>query len=154
SALVTVQVLASIVSPLGGTLADTRGERTTMTGALGIFCVGAALCALAGGFGGFLAGYALIGLAVALYQPSAQAYLSKRTTYERRGRALGIYETSWAAAALLGVAPLMQLVQATGSAETIFWIILAAGACSLALVRFGLPALPAGRVGARQRLDW
>jgi MFS transporter, DHA1 family, inner membrane transport protein len=161
SALVTVQVLASIVSPLGGTLADTRGERATMTAGLSLFCIGAALCALSGGFGGFLAGYALIGLAVALYQPAAQAYLSKRTSYERRGWALGVFETSWAAAALLGVAPLMQLVQQTGSSVAVFWILLAAGACSLALIRFGLPRLPNAGVGsahqaagARQPIDW
>ena len=161
SALVTVQVLASIVSPLGGTLADTRGERATMTGGLALFCLGAALCALSASFGGFLAGYAVIGLAVALYQPAAQAYLSKRTSYERRGWALGVFETSWAAAALLGVAPLMYLVQLTGSSAMVFWIILAAGASSLALIRFGRPALPtpdrasgAGAPSARQRLDW
>ena len=165
SALVTVQVLASIVSPLGGMLADTRGERATMTGGLGLFCAGATLCALSSSFGGFLAGYTLIGLAVALYQPAAQAYLSKRTSYERRGWALGVFETSWAVAALLGVAPLMYLVQQTESAAAVFWIVLAAGVCSLALIRFGLPALPhldpstssvrgdqAG--GARPRIDW
>jgi predicted MFS family arabinose efflux permease len=158
---VTVQVLASIASPLGGALADTRGERATMTGGLALFCAGAAVCALSSSFGGFLAGYALIGLAVALYQPSAQAYLSKRTSYERRGWALGVFETSWAAAALLGVAPLMLLVQVTGSSAAVFWIILAAGAASLALIRFGLPALPNSAAGqgdrsggARQRIDW
>jgi predicted MFS family arabinose efflux permease len=162
SALVTVQVLASVASPLGGYLADTRGERATMTGGLALFCVGAALCAISSTFGGFLAGYALIGLAVALYQPAAQAYLSARTGYERRGWALGVFETSWAGAALLGVAPLMILVQATGVATWAFGCILAAGLCSLALIRFGLPddAAPRDRDGAgqaaggRRRLDW
>ncbi|KPV50099.1 MFS transporter, partial [Kouleothrix aurantiaca] len=101
SALITVQVLASAASPLGGALADTRGERNTMSLGLALFCAGAALCALAGSFGGFLAGYALIGLAVALYQPSAQAYISARTSYARRGQALGVFETSWAGAALV-----------------------------------------------------
>jgi predicted MFS family arabinose efflux permease len=145
SALVTVQVLASIASPLGGMLADTRGERTTMTAALAVFCMGAALCALSTSFGGFLAGYALIGLAVALYQPAAQSYLSARTSYARRGWALGVFETSWAMSALLGVGPLMLLVQATGDAHWPFGAILMAGLCSLALVRFGLP--PANLVG-------
>ena len=160
SALVTVQVLASIISPLGGTLADTRGERATMISGLSLFCAGAALCALSTGFGGFLVGYALIGLAVALYQPAAQSYLSKRTSYERRGWALGVFETSWAAAALLGVAPLMYLVQLTGRSAAVFWILLAAGVCSLVLVRFGLPSLPKPAQGSgvadgtRQRLDW
>lgn len=154
SALVTVQVLASIASPLGGTLADTRGERTTMTSGLALFCLGAALCALTSSFGGFLAGYALIGLAVALYQPAAQAYLSARTSYERRGRVLGIFETSWAGAALLGVAPLMLLVQFSNNAAWVFWILLAAGVCSLALVRFGLPPVALHRAAARPKLDW
>ena len=154
SALVTVQVLASIVSPLGGTLADTRGERATMTGGLALFCVGAALCAFSATFGGFLAGYALIGLAVSLYQPAAQAYLSARTTYDRRGWALGMLEISWAAAALLGVAPLMQLVQATDDTTPVFWVLLAAGAASLALIRFGLPALPDHAHGSRRQVDW
>src|SRR5215211_3153827 len=154
SALITVQVLASIVSPLGGTLADTRGERATMTGGLILFCAGAALCALSSSFGGFLAGYALIGLAVALYQPAAQAYLSARTSYARRGQALGVFETSWAGAALLGVAPLMQLVQSTNDSAWVFWILLAAAGCSLALVRFGLPPVTQHSGAARRKLNW
>ncbi|MBK9713506.1 MAG: MFS transporter [Kouleothrix sp.] len=154
SALVTVQVLASAISPLGGALADTRGERSTMTAGLAVFCLGAALCALSSTFGGFLGGYALIGLAVALYQPAAQSYLSVRTSYARRGRALGLFETSWAGAALLGVAPLMMLVQATGDSRWTFWVILAAGAGSLALIRFGLPPVPHRAGLVRRRIEW
>ena len=161
SALVTVQVLASVASPLGGALADTRGERSTMTLGLLIFCLGAGLCAVAGSFGAFLVGYALIGLAVALYQPAAQAYLSARTNYARRGWALGVFETSWAASALVGVAPLMQLVQTTGDSAWSFRLILLAGLCSLVLVRFGLPAARAvstpdqpGQSPARRAIDW
>ncbi len=163
SALVTVQVLAAAISPLGGYLADTRGERALMAGALGLFCLGAGLCALAGSFGGFLLGYALIGLGTSLYQPAAQSYLSARTSYARRGWALGIFETSWAASALVGVAPLMWLVQATGDTSWSFGCILAVALCSLALVRFGLPpvarpapggAAPRAAGQPRLRLDW
>ncbi|MBK9941932.1 MAG: MFS transporter [Kouleothrix sp.] len=155
SALVTVQVLASIASPLGGYLADTRGERATMSIGLMLFCLGAALCSLSPSFAGFLVGYTLIGLASALYQPSAQAYLSARTSYARRGWALGIFETSWAAAALVGVAPLMQLVQATGDSAWSFRVILLAGLATLALVRFGLEPARRRRVGGPPRtIDW
>jgi predicted MFS family arabinose efflux permease len=142
STLVTVQLLTSLFSPLGGTLADTRGERTTMSAGLVLFCIGALFCALSNGFAGFLAGYALIGLSMTLYQPAATAYLSARTSYARRGWALGIFETSWAGAALLGVAPLMLFVQATRSAALVYWILLVAGLISLALIRFILPATP------------
>lgn len=155
SALVTVQVLAAAISPLGGYLVDTRGERKIMTLALALFCLGAGLCATAGGFGGFLLGYALIGLAAALYQPAAQAYISARTSYARRGWALGVFETSWAASALVGVAPLMWLVQATGDSAWSFRSILIVAICSLALVRFGLPPVaPHGASQPRLRLDW
>jgi predicted MFS family arabinose efflux permease len=142
SILVTVQLLTSLFSPLGGTLADTRGERTTMSAGLALFCIGALFCALSTGFAGFLAGYALIGLSMTLYQPAATAYLSARTSYARRGWALGIFETSWAGAALLGVAPLMLFVQATRSAALVYWILLVAGLLSLAMIRFFLPATP------------
>lgn len=155
SALITVQVLASVASPLGGALADLRGERSTMSLGLALFCCGAALCSVASVFGGFLAGYALIGLAVALYQPSAQSYLSARTSYGRRGRVLGVFETSWAAAALLGVAPLMWLVQATGDSAWSFRMMLVAGLCSLVLMRLGLSPVSSHQPGrARQRLNW
>jgi predicted MFS family arabinose efflux permease len=127
-----------------------------MTGGLAFLCAGVALCALATSFAGFLAGYALIGMATALYQPAAQSYLSQRTSYERRGWVLGVFETSWAAAALIGVAPLMQLVQLTGGSAVAFWIILGAALCSLGLIRFGLPALPDRDrpSGAARRIDW
>lgn len=139
SLLITVQVLASFVSPLGGALTDTRGGRATMSLGLGLFCLGALVCALVATFGGFLAGYALIGLSVALYQPAAQAYLSARTHYSRRGTVLGIYELSWAAAAILGVTPLMLLVEQTQSKSPVFWVMLLVGLLSLALLRVVLP---------------
>src|SRR2546430_8190408 len=49
SLLVTVQVSATLVSPLGGRLADAYGERATMIGGLSLFCVGAGACARAPG---------------------------------------------------------------------------------------------------------
>jgi MFS transporter, DHA1 family, inner membrane transport protein len=154
SALVTVQLLASLASPLGGVLADTRGERTTMSAGLGLFCAGALLCALAGSFWGFLGGYALIGLSMALYLPGAQAYISQRTPYSRRAWTLGVFEVSWAAAALIGVAPLMQLVQATGSASPVFWTLFVFGVASLALVRFALPPTARRAEAGGGRIAW
>jgi DHA1 family inner membrane transport protein len=154
SVLVTVLVACSMLSPLGGALADTRGERATMSLALLSFTAGAALCALAGSFAGFLGGYLLVGAAVALYQPAAQSYLSARTPYARRGWALGIFELSWAIAALAGVAPLMQLVQASGNATPVYAILAAAGLAALGLVRLALPPTPARGGRGHTRLDW
>lgn len=142
SLLVTVQMLASIISPIGGILADTRGERSTMSLGMLLFCLGTLLCALADGFGGFLMGYALIGLSVAIFQPAAQSYLSARSSYAERGRVIGIFESSWAFAALLGVAPLMFLVQSVRDSAPVFWVLLVVGSGSLLLMRAVLPPAP------------
>jgi predicted MFS family arabinose efflux permease len=154
SALVTVQMIASLISPIGGALADTRGPRMTMSLGLALFCLGALLCAALSTFSGFLVGYLLIGLAAALYQPSAQTYLSARTPYERRGWALSIYETSWAGVAILGVTPLMFLVERTNDAAPVFWTLLVAGIASLAAVRLALPSTNMSVSAGSQRIEW
>ncbi len=154
SALITMQLAASMLSPIGGALADMRGERATMSGGLAIFALGTALCALSPSFAAFLIGYALVGLAVALYQPAAQAYLSARTPYARRGWALGVFETSWALGALVGVAPLMQIVQTTRQSAPVFWMLSVAGLASLALVWTLLPDGSRNRRETARRIDW
>ncbi len=154
SALITVQLAASMLSPIGGALADTRGERTTMSGGLALFASGTLLCALSPSFLAFLIGYVLVGLAVALYQPAGQAYLAARTPYTRRGWALGVFETSWALGALLGVAPLMQVVQATQRSAPVFWILLVASLASLALVQTLLPDGQRRALNETHRVEW
>ncbi|HEU4326960.1 MAG TPA: MFS transporter [Roseiflexaceae bacterium] len=152
--LVTVLVAASLASPLGGIFTDLRGERAGMSIGLALLCAGALLCALSASFAGFLAGYTLIGLAAPLYQPAAQSYLSARSHYGRRGRVLGVLELSWAASALLGIAPLMLLVQRTGSVAVAFWVVLGLALVMLALLRT-LPPTPRRVVAAgERRIAW
>ena len=108
--LIAIQTAASLASPIGGTLADRIGERKAMLIALALFIGGALSCSLASGFNAFFVGYLLIGLATALYLPSGQAYISARSPYEQRARVLGIFEMAWAVSAIIGVAPLMYLI--------------------------------------------
>ncbi len=108
--LVALQTAASLASPIGGTLADRFGERRVMLSGLATFIVGALICSFTDVFLLFQLGYLLIGLATAFYLPSAQSYLSARSPYEQRGRMLGIFETAWAISAIIGVAPLMYLI--------------------------------------------
>jgi predicted MFS family arabinose efflux permease len=133
SLLVTVQVGATLLSPLGGMLADTRGERSTMVLGMALFCVATLICALAPGFLLFLVGYALVGLATAIYVPANQAYASARSDYAQRGRVLGILELSWALAALLGVSTLSRLTDATNTVAPMYWVLTAFGVLTLAL---------------------
>jgi len=133
SLLVTVQVAATLLSPLGGAFSDARGERAALIGGLALFCAGAVVCALAPSFWPFLAGYALIGLATALFMPAVQAYASNRSDYSQRGRVLGFLELSWALAAMVGVAGLALLVELRGTWGPAFAVLGAVGALMLAL---------------------
>ncbi|MEM8534163.1 MAG: MFS transporter [Chloroflexota bacterium] len=142
SILVTVQVITALASPLGGILIDTRGERNIMAGGVVLFCIGTALCAFSSTFALFLIGYAFVGLSVTLYQPAAQTYLSKRTSYERRGFALGLFETSWAGSAFLGIAPLMLLVERTQNPTPVFGILFIAGIVALIAMFVAIPTTP------------
>jgi predicted MFS family arabinose efflux permease len=153
SLLVTVQVAATVLSPLGGRLADTYGELVVMKGGLVLFCLGAGVCALAYGFGPFLAGYGLIGLGTTLFNPSVQAYASARTAYARRGRILGILELSWALAALVGVTGLAKLIEARESWAPAFWVLLGVGLLVLLTMVVVLPAAPHMRTVAPDGSD-
>ncbi|MBX0327622.1 MFS transporter [Oscillochloris sp. ZM17-4] len=149
SLLVTVQVAATMLSPLGGALSDARGERLTMTVGLVGFCAGALVCALTVSFPLFLVGYVLIGVGTALYMPAVQAYASARSDYGQRGRVLGTLELSWALAALVGVAGLTQLIALRGSWAPAFWALLALGLLMLALTL----TLPDAGGARRQRAE-
>lgn len=127
SLLVTVQVAALLLSPLGGTITDRFGERATLLAGLACFTLGAAGCALATSFWPFLAGYGLIGLGTALFMPAVQTYASNRSPYSRRGRVLGILELSWAVSALVGVVGMAQLVEAQDAWAPAFWALAATG---------------------------
>lgn len=126
--LVALQTAASLASPIGGTLADRFGERKVMLSGLATFVVGALLCSLTNTFWVFQLGYLLIGLATAFYLPSGQSYLSSRSPYEQRGRMLGIFETAWAISAIIGVAPLMYLIDLQQSISWAYGILAGVGA--------------------------
>jgi predicted MFS family arabinose efflux permease len=68
----------------------------------------------------------LLGFSKAAYDPAAQAYVSDAVPYERRGRALGITELSWAGSWLIGV-PLAGLLIARFGWQSPFSVIAGMG---------------------------
>lgn len=150
SLLVTVQVAASLLSPVGGAITDRFGERATLLSGLALLTAGSVGCALATAFAPFLASYGLIGLGTALYMPAVQTYASNRSDYSQRGRVLGILELSWAVSALVGVTALAQLVEARDSWAPAFWGLAALSGAVMALTAW-LPEERRGERGAGQR---
>lgn len=138
SLLVTLQVAATLASPLGGIVSDRWGERSAMVWGMSSYCLGTLICFLSGSFWPFLCGYILVGVATALYHPSAQAYASARSSYEQRGRVLGILELSWALAALIGVSALTQIFTWSDSYRLVFGLLFGLGLVITAVTFFGL----------------
>ena len=174
--LVGVRSLAGITSPLYGWLADRGDRRVVMLGGLALLAAGAALVAVAPGFGVALIAFVLLGFSKAAYDPAAQAYVSDAVPYERRGRALGITELSWAGSWLLGV-PLAGLLIARFGWQSPFAVIAGlavlgifatlrlrrsahdegtADAAPVDEAREGSADTPAAgdRIGSRRRLAW
>ncbi len=87
---------------------DRGRERAVMIGALGL--VGAsAVLALAGTLATFAISFFVLVLGVSNLTVAGQAWISHRVDYRRRARSLGLYETSWALALLVG-APLVAVL--------------------------------------------
>ena len=121
--LVTAQVLASLLSPIGGLLSDRRGFRSTMTLGLGIVVVGTFAMTLGRTLAAVALALGVVGFGIAIYLPAMQAYVSSMTPFAQRGRALGIVELSWSMAGIFGVVPLITLVERTGDLRVAYTLL-------------------------------
>jgi predicted MFS family arabinose efflux permease len=117
---------------------DRGRERAVMIGALGL--VGAsAVLALAGTLTTFAISFFVLVLGVSNLTVAGQAWISHRFPYQRRARAIGLYETSWAIALLAGAPIVAVLINLFGWRGPFVAIAIA---CLLAgvLVAITLPA--------------
>ncbi len=148
--VVTIQVLAGLASPLGGWLGDRHGYRGTMALGLIVVLAGTIMAALAGTLAITVAALGLIGLGTAIYHPSMQAYVSHLTPFARRGRAIGVVETSWSLAGIVAVPPLVAMAERTGGLHVPFGIL---AVLIFVMLVLGLVLLPADRQpdGSRPR---
>lgn len=93
--------MAGLSTLVVGRQLDLGRERVIMTGAL--LAVGSASAlALVGSLPVFVCAYVVMLIGVGLYTTSGHAYLSRRVAYGRRARSIGVFETSWAFALLVG----------------------------------------------------
>ena len=100
--------MAALVTLLAGRHLDAGHERKIMTGALGLVAL-SSLLALVGTITSFAAAFLMLVIGVSLYTVGGHTYLSRRVAFDRRGQAIGLFETSWASALLIG-APLIALL--------------------------------------------
>lgn len=123
--------MAGLTTLAIGRALDRGRERLVIVAAMVMTALGG-LLALTGRYWLFVVAYFITILGVALVTVGGHTYLSRRVAYARRARVIGVFETSWAFALLLG-APL--------AAALIGWfgwrgpfVFVAAGAAVMAVV--------------------
>ena len=106
--------LLMIVSPVVGGLVDRLHRRTSMVAGLLGVSAAAALAATSPGLIVFVIAIAILGLSKLVFDVGLTAWVNDHVDYERRGRVIGITETSWALGLLVGVT-IMGLVASASS---------------------------------------
>ena len=105
--------LAGLLSPLTGRLADRLGQRRAMASGLAGVALGAALAASAQHVVWLALALVLLAQSKVLFDLGLTTWIAEQVPYERRGRIVGLTETSWAGGLLIGVSSLGLVTAAT-----------------------------------------
>lgn len=130
-------------------LGDIFGQRRLFIIGLAVFAVSSALCGAAQNPGELIAARAVQGLGAAILAPQPLVIISATLPPQRRGAALGVYNSMIALAAVIGPTLGGVLVSYVGW-RWIFFVNLPITICGIVLAVRVLPDL---RLGRRHRLD-
>lgn len=106
--------LAGLTSPLIGRLLDGWDRRRGMAVGLAVLAAGGVMTATATHVATFAIGLLVLGVGKIAFDLGLGAWIADHVPFARRGRVVGLAETSWALGLLLGVSALA-LVVAAGS---------------------------------------
>lgn len=104
---------AGLVTLLIGRRLDDGRERFFMAWALGLAALSSA-GALVGNFWMFAVCYVILVASAATFTVSGHVFVSRRVPFERRARTIGVFETAWALALLVGVPVIALLINVFG----------------------------------------
>lgn len=136
--------LGGLTTAATGPTLDRGHERRVF--ALGLAAVSASsLIALGGTVTTFALSFALLVLGVSNLTVAGHAWIGHRVPFAARGRAIGVFETSWAIALLVGAPVLALLIAWVGWRGPYVFLAVAAAIAALAVVSFVGPGVPVAR---------
>ncbi|MEX3514311.1 MFS transporter [Corynebacterium sp. LK2536] len=135
--------LLAVVVPLlfTGRLGDIYGQRLMFRLGVGLFAVGALLCALSPSIEWLIAARAVQGLGAAIQMPQTMSVINRVFARERRGRALGVWGIVGSLASLTGPVAGGLVVSLVGW-HGVFWLHLPFAAAAIILATRWVPKLP------------
>lgn len=104
--IISISELAGFLAPLLGTFVDRVSRRVAMATGLGGSFLGIMLMAFAPNLLVLCVGLTLLNLMKSCFDLGMAAWIADRVPYDRRGRVVGLTETSWALSLLAGVSAL------------------------------------------------
>ena len=108
-----VAEMSGLASPLVGRLVDRVPRRVAMAVGMAGMAAGAVVAGASTGIVGFAVGLLVLAITKIVFDVGLIAWTADHVPYERRGRVVGIIETSWALGLLIGVSSLGVLTALT-----------------------------------------
>jgi DHA1 family inner membrane transport protein len=105
--------LAGLSTTVTGPVLDRGHERRALVAGLGVVAL-SSIVATIGSVAAFAVAYGILAFGVANFTVAGHAWISHRVPFSRRGRAIGIFETSWAIALLAGAPIVAVLIRVVG----------------------------------------
>jgi len=139
TSIIAANQASGLLALFFGPFADRLGYRFMMLLGLFLLAVGMLAAASLPFYAVVLVALFLAGLGKNIFDPAIQAYVGEKVPYDKRGFAIGLIETSWAASTLVGI-PLVGLLIAWQGWRAPFVVMGLAALAGMILIALRLPA--------------
>jgi DHA1 family inner membrane transport protein len=130
-----VSELSGLASPALGRMAERRSRQRAMVVGLTIVALAGLAAAASPGVAAFTVALIVVALAKTTFDVSAYGWIGDRVPVQRRARAMGLIETSWAGGLLVGVSALGLILAVTNWRVAYMVGAVAVGVAALAVAR-------------------
>lgn len=141
SLALTVRSVVGTFGPLLASVADSRGRKAGMLFGTLLFTLGVSIVVFWPSFFAFLIALALTTLGKFVFDPSMQAYLGDRISYQKRGLVIAFTEFGWSISFIVGVPAIGFLIARRGWSAP-FPLLASLGLLTMVLLAWQLPRDP------------